>query len=117
MTTSSTTITLQNIHCTTTSESPRKDELYIKYSADGGKEKTYPDKGYYSIDDGGTWETDLPMTFKDYLVVSLFDADNFPNGDDNLGSHTYHNTDPQPASEPVNNNSNGARYTLNTVAG
>jgi hypothetical protein len=108
-----TNITLDSITCISTSE-PGKDEVYIKYSEDGGREQRYPASGYHSMGPGDVWDPGLPLSFKDSVVVSLFDNDK--GGDDFLGSATYTTTSPQPETVPVSN-ANGADYSLSTSLG
>jgi hypothetical protein len=109
-----TTITLQSVECVQTSE-PGKDEVFIKYKIDKDiLEKRFPDKGYYSLAPGDVWTTDLPLTFKESVVVWLCDNDGI--GDDNLGSATYYPDTPQPDAVSISN-PNGADYVLNTIAG
>jgi hypothetical protein len=110
MSATGTSITLTSIHCVNTSEAGH-DEVYVKYSIDGGREQRYPASGYQSMEDGETWSMSLPITFKNSAVVSLFDSDTL--GDEFLGSHTYYPTDPQPEVVEVSN-TNGAEYTLST---
>lgn len=106
-----TNIQLQTITCLETSE-PGSDEVYIKYSEDGGRQKRFPSSSYHSLSAGESWTVNLPLSFKESLVISLYDND-FGN-DDFLGSHTYKTTDPQPETVQVSN-TNGARYNLSTV--
>lgn len=108
-----TNITLQSIQCVHPSE-PGKDEVYIKYSVDGGREQRFPPSSYHSMGPGDTWPVNLPLSFKDSVVVSLFDND--LGGDDYLGSATYKTTSPQPETVPVSN-TNGADYRLYTIPG
>lgn len=83
--------------------------MYIKYSVDGGRDQRFPDNGYHSMAAGDTWNPNLPLSFKESVVVSLYDND--LGGDEFLGSHTYYPTDTQP--ETVNvSNSNEASYNL-----
>jgi hypothetical protein len=110
MSATGTSITLTSIHCVNTSEAGH-DEVYVKYSIDGGREQRYPASGYQSMEDGDSWSMSLPITFKNSAVVSLFDSDTL--GDEFLGSHTYYPTDPQPEVVEVSN-TNGAEYTLST---
>lgn len=106
-----TNIELEIIKCINTSE-PGSDEVYIRYSEDGGLNKRYPDSGYHSLSDGEVWEVNLPLSFKESVVVSLHDNDS--GNDDFLGSHTYYPGDPQPEGVKVDN-PNGAIYELHTV--
>ena len=107
---SSTTITITNIHCNEPSEIGH-DEVYIKYTVDGGHAKRFPSSGYHSMGSGDNWDPDLPITFKQNVVVGLYDQDTL--GDENLGTHTYTTTSPQPETEPYTN-TNGANYTVTT---
>lgn len=111
MSTNGTNIELTTITCGNTSEAG-SDEVYIKYSIDGDRDKRFPDSGYHSMSDGDTWDVNLPLSFKESAVVSLYDRD--PAGDDFLGSHSYAPSDPQPESVTVSN-SNGASYKLSTT--
>ena len=111
MATGTTNIILQSISCVSTSE-PGHDEVYIKHSEDGGREQRFPTSGYQSMAPGDFWTVDLPLSFKDSVVVSLYDND--LGGDDFLGSHTYTPSDPQPEVVTVSN-TNGAVYRLHTV--
>ena len=108
------TIVLKVIHCNNTSESGH-DEVFIKYTIDGGLEKRFPDKGYHALADGEDWEVDLPLTFSDNVIVALYDEDHSkrPSTADFLGSHTYFATDPQPEKANVSA-PNGANYDLFT---
>lgn len=109
----STNIELTTITCVSTSEAGH-DEVYIKYSIDGGREQRFPDNGYHSMaPDEPPWTVNLPLSFKESAIVSLFDNDT--GGDDFLGSHTYKPGDTQPEIVPVSN-SNGAEYKLSTQA-
>ena len=112
MATGTTNIILQSITCVSTSE-PGHDEVYIKYSEDGGREHRFPTSGYNSMKAGDVWNVALPLSFKDSALVSLYDNDGI--GDDFLGSHTYTPSDPQPETVPVSNTKNGAAYRLYTV--
>ena len=105
-------IELASITCVSTTERGH-DEVYIKYSIDGGREQRFPENGYYAMSPGDLWETSLPITFKESVLVSLYDSDR--GHDDFLGSHTYYPGDSQPESVSVPN-TNGASYTLSTVA-
>ena len=105
------TIELTTVTCDSTSE-PGSDEVYIKYSEDGGRENRFPTTGYHSMSKGDTWNPNLPISFKETAVVSLYDND--LGHDEFLGSHTYSTSDPQPESVPVSN-TNGAAYTLYTT--
>jgi hypothetical protein len=107
----STSIELTTITCISTSESGH-DEVYIKYSVDGGRDQRFPDTGYHSMTKGDVWNVDIPLSFKESAVVSLFDND--LGHDEFLGSHTYYPTDPQPETVPVSN-TNGADYNLATI--
>lgn len=111
---SSITIKLTQVKCLATSEAGH-DEVYIKYSTDGGRENRYPSSGYNSMSPNppdNVWDTDVIITFKDTAVIELYDND--LGHDESLGLHTYSTTDPQPETVPVSN-SNGARYELSTV--
>jgi hypothetical protein len=108
-----TVITLQKVICDSTSEAG-KDEVYLKYSEDGGREQRFPDKGYTSMGPGSEWSTQIRLSFKTSVLVSLFDNDGI--GDDFLGSHTYIPSSPQPETVLVSN-PNGAKYRLDTVPG
>ena len=111
----SVTIMLTQIKCNNTSEIGH-DEVYIKYSADGGRAKRYPDKGYQSLADGETWSNiHLPINYKTTVVVSLDDSD--AGKDDFLGSYTYEIDDASQSEQHVVSNSNGANYTLFTEPG
>src|SRR4051794_18982061 len=112
MVTGTTNIILQSITCVATSEGGH-DEVYIKYSEDGGREKRFPTSGYQSMKAGDVWNVALPLSFKDSVVVSLYDND--LGGDDFLGSHTYTPGDPQPETVTASNPENGAVYRLSTV--
>ncbi|MGC2236313.1 MAG: hypothetical protein WA584_09135 [Pyrinomonadaceae bacterium] len=107
----STNIELQTIFCIETSE-PGSDEVYIKYSEDGGREGRFPTTGYHSMSAGGNWSPNLILSFKESVVVSLYDND--LGHDEFLGSHTYKTADPQPETVPVSN-TNGAKYELSTI--
>jgi hypothetical protein len=105
------TIVLNNIHCNSKSESGH-DEVYIKYSLDGGTFYRFPKKGYQPMAPGDDWDPELPLTFSSSAVVSLYDSDF--GKDDFLGSHTYYPDDPQPETVTVSN-PNGANYSLSTI--
>ena len=108
----STNIELQTITCIETSE-PGSDEVYITYIEDGGIEKRFPTSNYHSMSAGGPpWTVNLPLSFKESAVVSLYDND-FGH-DEFLGSHTYYPSEHQPETVQVSNN-NGAKYNLYTV--
>ncbi len=107
----STSIELTTITCVKTSE-PGSDEVYIRYSSDGGIEKRFPSASYHSMSPGDTWSPDLPITFSESAVVALYDNDK--GNDDFLGSHTYYPSDPQPETVPITN-TNGASYKLSTT--
>lgn len=104
------TIELNNIHCNSTSEKGH-DEVYIKYSVDGGRETRFPSNGYHSMANGDNWNPALIVSYATTVVISLYDEDTL--GDEFLGSHTYTVSDPQPETVPVSN-TNGASYTLST---
>jgi len=109
-----TTITLTTVQCVKTSE-PGSDEVYIKYKIDKDVlEKRYPDKGYTSMSSDDVWTVNLPLTFKESVMVWLNDNDG--GSDDSLGSTIYYTTTPQPGAVTISN-SNGASYILKTVAG
>lgn len=89
------------------------DEVYIKYSVDGNREKRYPAKGYQSLADGETWpDIDLIISYKTSLLIGLYDSD--AGKDDFLGSHTYETDDASKTEQNVVSNTNGANYTLYT---
>ena len=106
-----TNIELKSIKCVNTSE-PGSDEVYIKYSEDGGLQNRYPSAGYYSLSDGEVWEVNLPLSFKESVVVALYDNDT--GNDDFLVSHTYYPDDPQPEVVRMDN-PNGAIYEFATI--
>lgn len=109
----STTIELTTITCNHTSEMG-SDEVYIKYSIDNGREHRFPASGWHSLSSDEDWpDVGLALTFKDSVLVQLFDRD--PAGDDSLGSYTYFPGDSQPETVTVSN-TNGANYSLSTVA-
>ena len=113
MANSSVTIYLQSIECVSTSETG-KDEVYVKYVADGGRATRFPSSGYHSMSptENNPWVVNLPISYKETLVIGLYDSDTL--GDESLGSHTYSVAD---ASEQESNdisNPNGANYILNT---
>jgi len=111
----SVTIMLTQIKCNNTSEIGH-DEVYIKYSIDGGREKRYPAKGYQSLADGEVWPNiNLPINYKNTVVVGLYDSDT--GKDDFLGSYTYNTDDASQTEQHTVSNSNGANYTLFTEAG
>ncbi len=104
-------IILNNIHCNNTSERGH-DEVYIKYSVDGGRDSRFPSNGYHSMANGDNWDPGLIISYSSSAVVGLYDEDTL--GDEFLGSHTYTTADPQPETVPVSN-TNGASYTLSTA--
>lgn len=108
----STNIILQTVTCVSTSESG-SDEVYIKYSEDGGRENRFPSSNYHSMSKGDVWDVNLPLSFKETAVVSLYDND--LGHDEFLGSYTYHSNDPQPETVTASN-TNGAVYHLHTDA-
>jgi hypothetical protein len=112
MATETTNIILQSITCVKPSESEH-DEVFIKYSEDGGREKRFPAKSYEPMKAGDVWNVALPLSFKDTVVVSLFDNDFI--GEDFLGSHTYQSSDPQPETVTVSNPKEEDTYRLYTV--
>lgn len=108
----SVTIMLTQIKCNNTSEHGH-DEVYIKYSIDGQRDKRYPSKGYQSLANGEIWSNiNLPISYKNTVVIGLYDSD--AGKDDFLGSHTYQTDDASQAEQHVVSNSNGANYTLYT---
>lgn len=110
-------IILQSVTCLSTSESGH-DEVYIHYSIDGGREQRFPATGYVSMSPDGAdrqWITNLPLSYSDNVVVSLYDSDTF--GDEFLGSYTYYVSTPvQPCTQTLSKQPNGAQYQLSTVA-
>ncbi len=113
MANSAVTIYLQQVYCNSTSENG-KDEVYIKYSVDGGRDTRFPSSGYHSMshDEYNPWVVNLPITYKDTLVIGLYDSDTL--GDESLGSHSYTNGDAASNEQNPVSNSNGANYTLFT---
>lgn len=109
----SVTLYLQKITCQNTSE-VGNDEVYIKYIADGGREQRFPASGYHSMDskNDDVWVVNLPMTYKETLVIGLYDSDT--GKDDSLGSHTYDTADASKNEQNPVSNPNGAAYTLYT---
>jgi hypothetical protein len=109
-------IELTTITCLNTSERGH-DEVYIKYTVDGGREDRFPDKGSHSMSpdsSDNTWTVNLPISFSDSAIIALYDEDTL--GDEFLGSHTYYPTDTQPETATVSN-TNGAKYNLSTISG
>ncbi|MFK7785750.1 MAG: hypothetical protein AB8B56_11575 [Crocinitomicaceae bacterium] len=109
----SVTMYLQKITCQNTSEIGN-DEVFIYYTADGGRPTRFPKDGYHSMDSNNdsVWVTNLPMTFKETLVVELCDSDTI--GNDSLGTHTYVTADASKNEQEPYSNSNGAKYTVYT---
>lgn len=81
------TINLESITCRKTQE-VGEDEVYIKYSTDGGHPTRFPAKGTHSMDDGEIWIINLPISYAENCVIQLFDNDTA--GSDFLGSQTYY---------------------------
>ncbi len=118
MATEKVTINLSSIVCNATSDGGRrKDELYLKYTADGGKETRFPANDSYSIspDENNPWNLNLPISYADNVVISLFDSET--GKDQFLGSQTYYTADASQSESRKITNSNGADYTLNTIPG
>ncbi|NET42485.1 hypothetical protein [Okeania sp. SIO2B3] len=89
-----TSIFLESIEAVQISNTFGHDEVYIEYIIDQGRPKKYPSKGNYEMQNGDVWPINLPLSFKDSLVISLYEHD--PIGTDSLGSHTYLPDDMQP---------------------
>ena len=109
------TMYLQSVVCIDTSESG-KDEVYVKYSIDGGSSKTYPSSGYHSMsgDEYNPWYTNLKLEFDSTVEIKLYDKDDV-SSDDLLGSHTYTTDDAQyTESQLAMNSDEGSRYVLVT---
>lgn len=106
-----TTIILESVICVHTSE-PGKDEVFLRYRADDGRDTRYPPSGYQSMDDDSVWETKLYLTFKEKVEVHLYDNDT--GRDELLGSASYTPTSKQPDSVPVYNTAIGSEYRLDT---
>lgn len=93
-----------------------KDEVYVKYSIDGGSYKKFPDSGYHSMNrnDYNPWTTNLKLTFNSNVEIQLYDEDD-TSSDDLLGSHVYSAADAAyTESNLVMSADNGARYVLVT---
>lgn len=71
------------------------DDLYIKYKVNGeSRDHRYPSGstcGVTDLQEGKSWDLDLPIDFVDSLVVSLYDQDTGMTGnyDDFLGDATF----------------------------
>ncbi|NER51324.1 MAG: hypothetical protein F6J92_32580 [Symploca sp. SIO1A3] len=91
-------IILTTVECVRTSNHGdvfgKEDNVVIKYTIDGGLTKKFPPNGSQEMEEGEDWNPDLPLSFKDSVVVSLIDDDLA--GSDSLGTHTYFPGDPQP---------------------
>ncbi|NVK63084.1 MAG: hypothetical protein HWE22_00805 [Flavobacteriales bacterium] len=109
----SVTIYLQSIVCENTSEMGH-DEVYVKYSVDGGRNKRFPSSGYESMspNDNNPWVINLPIEYKNTLVIGLYDSD--AGKDDSLGTHSYTAADASKEQSNTVSNSNGAKFVLNT---
>ncbi len=108
---------LQSVICIDTSESG-KDEVYVKYSIDGGSSKRYPKSGYHSMsgNEFNPWITNLKFVFNQTVEIKLYDKDDV-SSDDLLGSHLYKIEDaPKTESQLVMNSDEGSRYVLVTGA-
>ena len=98
------------------------DDLYIKYTVDGGgigitDTKRFPSgfntTGISDISEGGEWITDLFIEFQDSVVVELFDKDTAVVGsaDDLLFNTTYLSDEEL---DPVRIGGNSCEYELHT---
>ena len=105
------TMYLQSVVCVDTQETGH-DEVYIKYSIDGGSVKRYPSSGYKSMNDkdNNPWITNLQLTFNQTVRVELWDDDT--TSDDLIGSHTYQSSDAPYTESNLITNSDGDRYVL-----
>ncbi len=101
---------LNTIHCNKASESAH-DEVYFKFTPDGGTTYRFPTQGQYSMTDRDTWNTNRSINFNDHVTIELFDEDD-PSGDDPLGSTTYR-VSGFPTSVTVSGS--GGQYTLSAV--
>lgn len=63
------------------------DEIYFKFTPNGGNTYRYPTRGRFSLNDGQTWNAGRSIYFKDSVLVELFDQDD--TNDDPRGSYTY----------------------------
>jgi hypothetical protein len=110
------TIVLKSIKCIATSDGKNfNDEIYIKYTADGGREVRFPADGSYSIDpkNDNPWNINLPITYSNNVVISLFDSET--GRDQFINSQTYYVADAsQTEVRPINNDSNGGQYEFST---
>lgn len=106
---------LQSVVCITASESPNKDEVYVKYSIDGGSYTKYPSSGYHSMsdDEANPWVTNLKLTFNNTVDIQLYDDDD-TSGDDLLGSHLYQAADAGYTEAQLVMNGDDDRYVLVT---
>ncbi|MFT6503428.1 MAG: hypothetical protein ACJASQ_003563 [Crocinitomicaceae bacterium] len=114
---SNVTLVLNTINCVSTSESG-KDEVYIKYCADFGDEKTYPSDGSYhsmSPSENNPWSIDHEFEFENYLYIQLMDSDT--GSDDPLGSYTYQKSNATTKATNLVSNPNGAIYNLEVNQG
>lgn len=108
-----TAFTLTQITCGGTSESGH-DEVMILYQADAGIAHLFPaGRAAQSMTNGNVWSNiNLPMTFENDCLVSLYDQDSSldPKLADYLISYDY-TPDSMPSSVTISN-PNGAKYTL-----
>lgn len=111
------TIVLQSIKCIATSDGKGlNDELYLKYTADGGKEVRFPANDSYDIDpnNNNPWNVNLPIEYSNNVVISLFDSEF--GKDQFLNSQTYYVDDASKTqTRDVNNSGNGAKYEFATA--
>ncbi|MCB9234865.1 MAG: hypothetical protein H6581_24640 [Bacteroidia bacterium] len=63
-----------------------KNEIYFKFTPDGGATYPYPSWDYVSMAEGDEWKCGRSVRFNNSVKVKLYDADD--GGDDNLGEVT-----------------------------
>lgn len=101
---------LNTIHCNKASENGH-DEVYFKFTPNGGPTYRFPTQGQYSMTDGDSWNTNRSINFNNSVTIELFDEDD-PSGDDPLGSTTYQVNG---FSSSVTVSGSGGQYTLSAV--
>lgn len=100
---------VQSIVCDKTGEFG-SDEIYFKFTPNGGYTYRYPTRGRFSLKEGQTWNAGRSIYFKDSVLVELFDNDD--GNDDPRGSYTYTATN-FPYNKTVSDN--GGQYQINAV--
>lgn len=100
---------VSSIKCNETGESGH-DEIYFKFTPDGGTTYRYPTTGQLSMAAGETWAAGRSIYFNDHVTIELWDEDDI--GDDTRGSHTYYASSFQTS---VDYKANSGSYTVSAV--